>query len=140
MSTEQSPNIGWDKQSKGRNFNVIFFSDSSQRYVTFESAIKEPAAFAVKCVLTPILVWRILLFVSNRDDSKRPFAGSVESQQLYPTALDSYAHTGLSSSFSSCEDFTKNFQKKRGYIDLMASTTKLSIDKATVRQLCKVAV
>ena len=49
------------------------------------SAQVTPAAFAVESVLTPIHVWRTLLFVSNRENSKRTFAGSVESQQLYPT-------------------------------------------------------
>ena len=64
-----------------------------QRDVTFESAIKEAAAFAAESVLSPISVWRILSFVSNREDSKRAFAGSVESQQLCPTTVDSYGQT-----------------------------------------------
>ena len=94
------------KRYKGRGFSENFFT--KRRY--FEAAIKEAAAFAVESVLTHF----ILLFVSNREDSKRTFAGSVESQQLYPTAIYSYGQTGLSSSVSSCEDFAKNFQNRRG--------------------------
>ena len=41
----------------------------------------------------PHSVCGILLFNSNRGDSKRAIVGSTESQQLYPTAVDSYGQT-----------------------------------------------
>ena len=58
---------------------------------------------------------------------------------MYPTAVDSYGQTGLSSSVSSCEGFAKNRKGGDTYIQ-MANTTKLSIDKAMVRQLFKAVV
>ena len=82
----------------------------------------------------------ILLFATNRVGSKRATVGSAESQQVYPTTVDSYGQTGLSTSVSSCEDFAKNIQTRRGYIYSNGKHYKLSIDKATVLQLFKAVV
>ena len=50
-------------------------------------------ASAAYSVLTPIPVWRILSLFSSREESERAFAGSVESQQLYPKVVYSYGQT-----------------------------------------------
>ena len=87
--------------------------------VTFESAIKEAAAFAARSAITHIPCAVYPRSTATERDSKRAIVGSTESQdsqQLYPTAVDSHGQTGLSSSVSSCEDFAKNFKKRRGYI------------------------
>ena len=76
--------------------------------------MKGIVASAAYSVLTPIQVWRILVPFSSREESKRAIEGLVESHQLYPKVVYSYGQTGLSSLVSSCEDFARNVQKRRG--------------------------
>ena len=77
---------------------------------------------------------------SNREGD--PTGQSTEARSshsyciLQPYIL--YGQTGVSSSVSSCEDFAKNFQKRRGFLSIQMA--KLNIDRATVRQLFKTVV
>ena len=65
--------------------------------VTFESVIKEAVAFATRSAITHIPCAVYSRSPVTEQDSKRAIVGSAESHQLYPTAVDSYGQTGLSS-------------------------------------------
>ena len=61
--------------------------------VTFESAIKEVVAFAASSAIAHISCAVYSRSTVTEKDSKRAIVGSTESQQLYPTAVDSYCQT-----------------------------------------------
>ena len=59
----------------------------------FESAITEAAAFAASSAIAHIPCAVYSRSTVTEKDSKRAIVGSTESQQLYPTAVDSYGQT-----------------------------------------------